>query len=309
MAQSIAVLAEDGLLLEALLEAWQETEALQAYTPVLLSESGSGNSCLFRNRPIAFNDLAHCKQSDFALAIVLTADTDAKEWLSTLSCPVIGSAMALAGLEYSYCNDRKGGFLAVPQSPSLALQHMLGALKCTQASATLLMPAAYFGKPAVEELASQTVSLLNAQAAKTAVFQQQLSFNAFPFTDEAFAPVLAQEWQATLGIEHSHLQAIQVPVFHGMAMQLRLKLTSPTSLQQLKNQWEANDAIALVDVDGDCSIMNGVGLEGGIQLGCVKLVEESAQQLLAWLAFDDVQLFVHQGLIATAKSLLKNDEQ
>src|SRR5690554_5427590 len=129
MTQSIAVLAEDGLLLEALLEAWQEVEALQAYTPVLLSESGSGNSCLFRNRPIAFNDLAHCKQSDFALAIVLTAESEAKEWLRTLSCPVIGSVMALAGLDYSYFTHQKTGLLAVPQSPSIALQHVLGALE------------------------------------------------------------------------------------------------------------------------------------------------------------------------------------
>jgi len=306
MTQSIAIVAEDGLLLEALLEAWQEADSLEAYTPMLLSREGSGNSCLFRNRPIAFHDLHACKDRAFALVMVISADEETKQWLQTLDCPIIGSASALAGLPYTYFAAQKTGILAVLQSPSLALQYVVQQIDCAQVNATLLMPAAYFGKPAVEELASQTVSLLNARTVTASVFQQQLSFNIFPFSDTAFAAAIEQEWQSTLAIPRSYIHALQASVFHGMAMQVQLELTKPYALESLLDQWQTNAAIAIAEVDEDCSVMNAVQLNGAIQLGCVKLTADSPQQLSLWLAFDDVQLFVQQGLISTAQLLLKH---
>lgn len=306
MTQSIAVFAEDSLLLEALLEAWQETDSLQAYTPVLISKEGSGNSCLFRNKAIAFHDLAECKQKTFALAMVLAADEEAKQWLQTLDCPVIGSANALADLDYEYFSGQEKGLLAVLQSPSIALQHVLGALECAHASAAVLMPASYFGKPAVEELASQTVNLLNAKAVTASVFQQQLSFNVFPFAEKSFSTVLQQEWRKALPVSRSHINVLQAPVFHGMALQLNLELSKAYTLAQLLDQWRANQAIAIADADEDCSVMNAVQLDGAIQLGCVQLDEENSQALSLWLAFDDVQLFARQGLISAAELLLKH---
>lgn len=307
MKKQIAVLAEEGLQLDALLQAWEESSILQLYTPLLLSTRDSGNTALFRNRPLLLNALDEVNIADLALVLVLNADREAKAWLATVSCPVLADASVLAGLDAQMAGYAQTGKLQVPQAISLALKALLAGQSCQAISATVMMPASSFGKRGVDELAAQTVRLLNAQAVNKRVFDRQLTFNSFPYAKAAAAEQLLAEWKALLNVEQCHVAMLQLPVFHGVAAQLTLEMADEKAVQQWLDHVKTTDALVEPDEPVDCSILSAVQLDGDIQVANIQVSSVNPCRIDLWIAFDDVQLSVRKGLIVEAELLIKHD--
>lgn len=306
MSKRIAVLAEEGLVLDALLEAWADSAVLQAHPPLLLSLDDDGSTALYHNRPLAFHAFDQVDVTDIGGLLLLTNDEQCHDWLQSLTCPVIGSISVMRGFEAQPFGEQSNGKLFIPHAASLALRCLLGDTRCDRLSAVLLLPASGFGKAGVDELASQTVRLLNAQAAPTRVFDRQLSFNGFPFVGAAeMAPMLEREWQSLSAVCHAAL--IQMPVFHGVGMQLSLQLSENHQADQLVAWWQQSAQIVVEADAADCSIMAAAQLEGQLQLGNIRVYPDDPRRLDVWLAFDDIQLMVRQGLVSAAEFLLKHD--
>lgn len=299
MKKTIAIFAQEGLLLEALLAHWDAH--LLNFQPVLINEDEQHNSVVFRNRPLPFLASEAVDAQSCALVIVLFAEALDASWLKNIHCPVLTDAQSQAQHAALHAAH------AVPLAASLAMRYLFADVPLLQLNAVQLMSAAYFGKPAVDELASQTVKLFSAQAIKPRIFPQQCTFNVFPFTEESLQQVLLQQWSSVLDVQSIQLNLLQVPVFHGQALQLQLQLAKDNAKEVLK-RWRA-----LADVDvlegedaQEASMLNAAQQDGKIKLANFLLDSQDNQRVSLWLAFDDVQLFVRQGLISQAEILLKD---
>lgn len=298
MSKKIAVFSAEGLALEALLEAWQESE-LAAYSPVLFHEDLIDEAVLFNQRPIAFQSCQQHSASDFALVLAMDVCEEQGAWFEQVDCPIVASVAAKAMLGLPQAQ-------VVLSAELLALQLLLADTACAVKGVALL-PASIHGKQGVDALASQTVSLLSGKSVKSGRLKQQLSFNAFTVQQSNYHASLREQMLAVSFSQAVELTAVQVSVFHGMGMQLWLDCESEEVAAGLIQRWQKMPEIELLKPELSGSIQTALQSERLLQLAQVHRGETGKQQISLWLAFDDIQIFVKQGLISAAQFLLKHD--
>lgn len=308
------MLASEGLLLDSLLAEWQQTPGLQDYEPLLLSAvAGEGDSAMFRGRPLAFCPLEEVDRSQIAMLLVLDSALvveSAQSLLKQLACPVIGNWQNLSPLAAeAFTGQQQAGFYAVPQAAATAIAMLLEHLPCESIDATMLLPASVYGRAGVEELATQTVKLLNGQAIEPGVFNQQLSFNCYPVagSDTELAEVLQRELMVTFADADVHVSGIQVPVFHGLGVQLSVICRDEVDVDKLQRECRGSENLAWQTDASQCSVMAASQQQGQVVVGNVRQSQVDPYRLDAWLAFDDVQLYVRKSLLSAAQILLKHD--
>ena len=106
-------------------------------------------------------------------------------------------------------------------------------------AATLLLPASEFGRPGMDELHQQTVSLLSFQAVPQEVFEAQVAFNVLGAFGAEAKISLAEEHALVVeqygrlgngGLPSLALQVVQVPVFHGYTISLFVELAEAATV-------------------------------------------------------------------------------
>jgi len=150
----------------------------------------------------------------------------------------------------------RGGLFVVPHPVALLLAELLHPIErefgIVEAVAIVLRPAADFGEPAVEELREQVVRLLNFAEVPVETFGRQLAFNVIRQSGLALdepgrEPRIAQQVSRLLGWSDGALalRMIATPVFHGHALQVRLKLADRVPLDRLKEVTSAAGFFAM----------------------------------------------------------------
>lgn len=125
--------------------------------------------------------------------------------------------------------------VATPSAITLALQLVLRplheAVGIERVNLTVLEPVSIAGKDGIDELAAQTVALLNMKETRSRVFSQQIAFNLIPqvgllqengYTDGEMRVI--SETRKMLGEEEFELNPtiVLVPVFYGYGMNVQL---------------------------------------------------------------------------------------
>ncbi len=103
--------------------------------------------------------------------------------------------------------------------------HALGGLAPLRGISTVLLYSAEFrGKAGVDELATQTIDLLNSREAHAGVFPARLAFDLLA---EANDPRVGADLARLTGLDGDAIsvQSVSVPVFHGLAAALQLRFT------------------------------------------------------------------------------------
>jgi aspartate-semialdehyde dehydrogenase len=109
-------------------------------------------------------------------------------------------------------------------------------------AATVLEPASQYGRPAMDELHQQTVSLLSFQTVPRDQYDAQTAFNLLPALGEAAKIKLAEtasriERQYAVlapGFPELALQLIHAPVFHGYVASLFVELEKPVTVEEVE---------------------------------------------------------------------------
>lgn len=107
------------------------------------------------------------------------------------------------------------------------------------AQVTILQAVSSEGKAGVDELAAQTVELLNARPAVAKIFPVQQAFNLFAKDSSADALNIAKQVQLNLGEETGsiQIQLVQVPVFYGTTFICTLQCQFPLNPLRLKSRF------------------------------------------------------------------------
>ncbi len=305
----IAVTHASGLLAEALLERMAESGIKSDSVILLDREQQAGNRLSYGDTYLMVEDQYEYDYEDLAAVLLLEPDAELESLLQHADCFVI-----------SHHVDKVNNSVFTPEITAESnLPEQPCALKLASAElSTLLLVAkviennfgvkslnvvnvfssSFYGKTGVEELASQTISLLNSQDVKSTVFPLQLAFNMIPDGDESIVEEqLVSALQAD-GLKCS-VQNILVPAFHGLSISVSLEMNSEVDIEKISSLLNEQQGIRIVEQTisplTDCKTGSDVLISGLYQ------PQNDFNRLQFWIVADSVR----NGLIKNYQNMLE----
>ena len=179
--------------------------------------------------------VSHCIESDAAAVFAATAESDIK-------------------FSYSQSSIR----LSNPELSCLLgiLPELHRKFEIRRVNLVFLQSAENRGKAAIDELASQTVSLLNGREANTSIYPLQIAFNMIPA-----GGIRHMDTDLPLLLGNSDIvcihQVIDVAAFHGFSASVQLEFVDGVDIEEIKRVLNEIEQVTLSDVDvspiSDCN--------------------------------------------------------
>lgn len=124
-------------------------------------------------------------------------------------------------------------------------------------TATVVQPASEFEQAGVEELAQQTISVLNIQSVPKQIFDRQLAFNLYPAL-ERNEEFIAGQVRALVPNDLA-LLITQGTIFHGHTFSLFIRTREELDEAQVRQALGANPALALPEGDQQFGTIDAAG--------------------------------------------------
>jgi aspartate-semialdehyde dehydrogenase len=172
--------------------------------------------------------------------------------------------VVVAGINEHVLRERKAAVFANPHPASILLAHIFFELKSfriEKAVAFLMQPVSAFGQEGIDELAAQTIQVLDGAGLSRNVFKSQIAFNCLSQTESVdrngFSPSEKQIVEELRRIFQDGkfpltLSIVQVPVFFSYAVMIYLELGNKASIQSLRNAFKDSSCIKALSPSLDC---------------------------------------------------------
>lgn len=227
--------------------------------------------------------------------------------------------LIVVGVNDGQLDGTPSRLVANPHPATIILSHivqpLLAGLGVAKAISLILQPASALGASAVDELASQSVSLLNGTALTTKVFKQQMAFNFLSHTrdsgDSGFDPIERQivaEIRRVLGRPDFplSLSVIQASQFHTYAVMSYLELERDTDIRGLEAAFETSAFLKRRASDEPCSV-SCISVTGKdeVFIGQIKKEESFPRSFWVWSVADNLTRGSALNAIDIARKLLR----
>jgi aspartate-semialdehyde dehydrogenase len=143
--------------------------------------------------------------------------------------------------------------------PIALILHQIGTLSAVEScTATVVQPASEY-ESGVEELAKQTVSVLNLESMPKEIFDRQLAFNLYPATEQNEERIVSQVRALTAPRAELALLVTQGTIFHGHTFSLFVKTRESLERERILEALAANPAITLQEGDQQFGTIDAAG--------------------------------------------------
>jgi aspartate-semialdehyde dehydrogenase len=134
--------------------------------------------------------------------------------------------------------------------PIALILHQISQLARVEAcTASVVQPASVYEQAGVEELAQQTIAVLNIQGVPKEVFDRQLAFNLYPAGEHHEEAIVAQIKSLTSARAELALFVTQGTIFHGHTFSLFIRTDEELDPDAIAAKLRENPAIALPEGD------------------------------------------------------------
>jgi len=142
---------------------------------------------------------------------------------------------------------------------ALVLHQVAQLARVELCAATVVQPASEFGQAGVEELAEQTISVLNVQGVRKEVFDRQLAFNLYPAL-EHHEELIVSQIRALIDVRSQvALMITQGTIFHSHTFSLFVKTDEELEARDVEESLRASAAIALPEGDEQFGTIDAAG--------------------------------------------------
>ncbi|HEX7192673.1 MAG TPA: Asd/ArgC dimerization domain-containing protein [Thermoanaerobaculia bacterium] len=241
---------------------------------VLLDTAGQSAGALtdVGDEPAVVNPASAVGLSDVDLVFFCGPAAGNREWIEgdrdyivvDLSQPTTAEdgKLAIAGVNLDSIDaaDRKlvsPHPIAIPIA--LILHEIEKVAKVELCTATVVQPASEFDQEGVEELAKQTISVLNVHSVPKEVFDRQLAFNLYPAPEQREPFIVSQVRTVTDVRAQIALLVTQGTIFHGHTFSLFVKVEGGVDLTKIENALKQNPAIAFQEGDQQFGTIDAAG--------------------------------------------------
>ena len=144
--------------------------------------------------------------------------------------------------------------------PIALILHQIGTLSPIEiCTATVVQPASEFDQEGVEELAQQTISVLNVHAVPKTIFDRQLAFNLYPALERNEEFIVSQVRGITDPRTQLALLITQGTIFHGHTFSLFVKTREELEPARIVEALQANPALVFAEGDQQFGTIDAAG--------------------------------------------------
>jgi len=126
-------------------------------------------------------------------------------------------------------------------------------------TATVVQPASHFDQLGVEELAKQTLSVLNVSSMPHDVFDRQLAFNLYPAAEHDEQTIVSQVRALTDARTEIALLVTQGTIFHGHTFSLFVRMRGEADVDAITASLKRNPAIVFPEGDQQFGTIDAAG--------------------------------------------------
>ena len=170
--------------------------------------------------------------------------------------------LAIAGINLDEVDDGSP-VLVSPHPVAIPIALLLHEIERVAAvelcTATVVQPASHFDQAGVEELAKQTLSVLNVSSMPHDVFDRQLAFNLYPAVERAEESIVSQIRALTDARTEVALLVTQGTIFHGHTFSLFVRMRGEADVDAITASLKRNPAIAFAEGDQEFGTIDAAG--------------------------------------------------
>jgi aspartate-semialdehyde dehydrogenase len=227
--------------------------------------------------------------------------------------------LIVAGVNDDLLRRKNLRLIANPHPVTIILSHLFHlihpAYGIAKVVAFILQPVSAFDDAGIQELASQSVALLNGQTPAKKVFKEQIAFNILSHTekpdDHGFCTnelQIAAEIKRVLEMPNFPLalSVIQAPVFHTYSLMTYLELERDTEIKALEALFKENKMFLMTPFRETCTASSiSVAGKDKIFVGQIKKEESLPRTFWVWLVADNLTRGSALNAFEIAKKLLE----
>ena len=310
----VALTHAGSLAAEAILEKLPEL-GLEPDSVILLGdESIAGSKLGYKNTYLQVQDQQQYSFEDCALVLMPEYDDSIEAKLSNQDSllvshridseePAVFAASPDSDINISYTQPSVR--LPGPELSCLmgVLPGLHQAFDISRCNLTFLQSAELRGKAAVDELAGQTVELLNGREAVPSVYPLQIAFNMFPVSQISG---LSSDLSVLLGksdISCIH-QVVNVPVFHGLMVSVQLEFSKEVDLAACRAVLNAINGVHLSDAD--VSPISDCNQSFSCIVNQLEQAEDLPRSINFWMLADSMRYGLANNYVHVTDILLKS---
>lgn len=332
----IALVGATGLVGEAVIEQLASRKLPIGKLHLLTDKESAGAKIEFKGQYLPLQDMAKFDFSQVQIALFNVSAEHAAKLVpkaAKTGCVAIDSSahfrlepdvpLVVAGVNSeSIAQYTQRNIIASPASivveMLLALAPLNKAVGIERINVSTYQSASSEGKAGVEELAGQTVALLNMQPVKPKLFAKQLAFNVLPcmgkiqqngYTSEEMA--LLEETRKVFANPELKVSAtaVQVPVFFGHGMSVHLETNEKITVEGAAKLLSNSPGIKLHDESKAGGFPTAVTEAAGKEIVYIGRLREDISHphgLDLWVVTDNIRRGVALNSVQIAEFLIKN---
>jgi aspartate-semialdehyde dehydrogenase len=185
--------------------------------------------------------------------------------------------------------------------PIALILHQIGQLgRVELCTATVVQPASEFDQAGVEELAQQTIGVLNMQGQPREVFDRQLAFNLYPAPAGNEELIVAQIRALVDPETEMALLVTQGTIFHSHTFSLFIGTEKPMEVERIKEMLRRNAALVVAGDDDQFGTIDAAGKDEVL----IAQVRADAGGFWVWAVCDNLRRSSALNAVLAAEKLL-----
>ncbi|MEM1437661.1 MAG: aspartate-semialdehyde dehydrogenase [Pseudomonadota bacterium] len=332
----IAVVGATGAVGEVMLSILAERDFTSGAVHALASEQSVGKRVEYGERNLRVADLATFDFSTVRLALFSAGGSVSAEYApraAEAGCVVVDNTSHFrydddVPLVVAEVNpDALSGFAArnIIANPNCSTMQMLVALKPIYDAAGIarINVATYqavsgAGRAAIEKLAGQTASLLNAKPLELEDGEKQIAFNALPhidrFEDNGYTrEEMKMVWETRKILDDSEIQvnptAVRIPVFFGHSEAVHLETREPIEIDQVRELLHKAPGVTVLDkheLGGYPTPVTEAAGTDPVFIGRIRGDISHPRGINLWIVSDNIRKGAALNSVQIAEILVKN---
>jgi len=319
-----------------MLEILEERDFPVGELALLASANSAGKRLQFRGKSISVQDLATFDFSSTQIGLFSAGGSISAQYApiaAAAGCVVIDNTscfrrddkipLVVPEVNPEKIADYKGSnIIANPNCSTIqmlvALKSIYDAVGIKRINVSTYQAVSGAGKKGVEELATQTAKLLNAQPFEANTFTKQISFNAIPhigdFEDNGYTNEemkMVWETRKIFGDEEITVNptCVRIPVFYGHSESVHIETGTPISAEEVRELLQKAPGVTVIDERGAGGYPTAVTDASGadpVFVGRIRKDISHPNGISLWVVSDNVRKGAALNSIQIAEVLIKH---
>lgn len=293
----IAMTHASGLLAEAVLDSLSESGIPPDSVVLLDVPEQAGQRLAYAGTHLTLLDQYAYDYEDLRAILLLQEDDELHGLLKYADSQLISHTLDAGEADLEFCAaarvpadaDDLTGKIGLADAETSCLVSVLRPLRelsrIEAVHAVTIQSASMLGKSAVDELATQTIDLLNSREVRSSVLPMQLAFNMLPLEVGPGGEGLCKHLEIP-GLVYSRQRCV-VAAFHGLMLAVTVEFGTPVALSEVESLLSRSGGVRLQAAQASPLTDCGEGFDI-VVFGLVQ-PQKDAKKLQFWIIADSIR--------------------